>query len=426
MGNIRARIRVRSWAMALTLSVALTMSVLVPAPAQAAAAPTTTTVSGTVSGHTTTGTAPLAGVRVRVFNGTTTKSALSVAGGKFTVTGLTAGRYQISYERSGTSGGATFANRYWPNKPTLAQAQAVTVGTAKLTGYNATLQQGGTISGILTSKAGLRLIPATTVRKVTTYLDGSKTGVEHVIAVDWAGRYTLTGLAAGTYKLSFGDVKATTGLKGEYYNNATTLAASKPVVLGFAKNVTGIDAELAGEPVLIPSGTVSGSPTVGSVLTVSVFFNPTAETVKYQWYRNGVSITGATKATYQLAGVDSGKAIAVTAKGSTSGYTPGTGTFTAPSTIVPGTFVADQPAISGTAKVGATLTAIPGTTTPTPTALTYGWFRSGVAIPGATAKTYKISSVDKGATLTVRVTAKAPGYTTMTLGSLPTVAVPKN
>jgi hypothetical protein len=60
--------------------------------------------------------------------------------------------------------------------------------------------------------------------------------------------------------------------------------------------------------------------------------------------------------------------------------------------------------ITGTAKVGSTLTAVPGTWESTPEVLTYQWKANGVAITGATAATYKPAAAQVGKTITVTVT----------------------
>lgn len=62
------------------------------------------------------------------------------------------------------------------------------------------------------------------------------------------------------------------------------------------------------------------------------------------------------------------------------------------------------PAISGVAQVGQTLTAYPGTWAPF-AAFTYAWEADGVAISGATSRTYVPVVGDIGAALTVVVTA---------------------
>jgi hypothetical protein len=70
--------------------------------------------------------------------------------------------------------------------------------------------------------------------------------------------------------------------------------------------------------------------------------------------------------------------------------------------------------ISGTTKVGQTLTAVTGTWSPTPVTLSYQWKRGGAVISGAIAKTYKLTASDIGKTITVSVTGKKSGYTTVT------------
>lgn len=67
------------------------------------------------------------------------------------------------------------------------------------------------------------------------------------------------------------------------------------------------------------------------------------------------------------------------------------------------------PRISGSAKVGSTLTAVPGTWTGTVTKPTfsYTWMRNGRAITGAKASTYKLTVADAGTAITVQVSAQA-------------------
>ena len=67
------------------------------------------------------------------------------------------------------------------------------------------------------------------------------------------------------------------------------------------------------------------------------------------------------------------------------------------------------PRVTGSAKVGATLRAVPGTWT-SGTRFTYQWLRAGKVIKGATARTYKVAKADAGRALTVRVTGTRSGY----------------
>ncbi len=64
--------------------------------------------------------------------------------------------------------------------------------------------------------------------------------------------------------------------------------------------------------------------------------------------------------------------------------------------------------ISGTAKVGSTLTAKVSYTGKI-TSRTYTWYRSGTVISGVTGSTYKLKSADRGKTIKVKVTPKGSG-----------------
>lgn len=64
------------------------------------------------------------------------------------------------------------------------------------------------------------------------------------------------------------------------------------------------------------------------------------------------------------------------------------------------------PTITGTASVGQTLTAAPGTWDGRePPAYEYQWNRAGTAISGATGSTYTVVAGDSGSQITVTVTA---------------------
>jgi subtilisin family serine protease len=69
----------------------------------------------------------------------------------------------------------------------------------------------------------------------------------------------------------------------------------------------------------------------------------------------------------------------------------------------------EAPSISGTPKVGRTLTADPGTWDPAEVTVAYQWLRNGEPIEGATSERYRVTRDDQGAALSVRVTATAEG-----------------
>ncbi|HEX8780854.1 MAG TPA: hypothetical protein VF728_06775, partial [Nocardioides sp.] len=223
----------------------------------------------------------------------------------------------------------------------------------------------------------------------------------------------ITGATASTYKLTSTDMGKTltvrvTGTKSGYTTVAKTSAATA-TVLGV---------------LTAPTPTVSGTVKAGSTLTAAPgTWGPAPVTLAYQWRRAGVAITGATASTYTLTGSDTGKAMTVTVTGTKSGYATTAKTSAATVAVAAGTLTAPTPTISGTRTVGSTLTAVPGTWGPAPVTLAYQWFRSGVAITGATASSFALTTTDRGKTLTVRVTGTKTGYTSVARTSAATTAI---
>ena len=82
------------------------------------------------------------------------------------------------------------------------------------------------------------------------------------------------------------------------------------------------------------------------------------------------------------------------------------------------------PTISGTTKVGKTLTAAAGSWDPQPS-FSYRWYRSGKAISKATKSTYKLTKSDAGKTIMVKITATKSGYETLSKTSKATAKVSK-
>lgn len=174
-----------------------------------------------------------------------------------------------------------------------------------------------------------------------------------------------------------------------------------------------------------PVPTITGTARVGELLTAVLgTWIPAATTTTYQWFRDGAAIAGATATTYRAVAADLGTAITVTATGTRLGYTSTTRTSDATDDVVIGVFSpAPVPVITGTARVGLVLTAVPGTWGSVTPTLTYQWQRDDVDIAGATAATYELTSLDLGAVLTVTVTATSAGFTTATRTSIGTSAV---
>ncbi|MFE4838120.1 excalibur calcium-binding domain-containing protein [Arthrobacter sp. NPDC056691] len=171
---------------------------------------------------------------------------------------------------------------------------------------------------------------------------------------------------------------------------------------------------------------ITGTAKVGYALTATAgVWSPAPVVLKYQWYRAGVAIAGATAASYRLPASAAGATYTVRVTGAKTGYSSLVKASAATSVVAKGSLVAAVPRITGTAKVGYALTAIPGAWSPAPVVLRYQWYRSGVAIVGATAASYRLPASAAGARFSIRVTGSKPGYSTLAKTSAVTAAVAK-
>jgi surface antigen len=75
------------------------------------------------------------------------------------------------------------------------------------------------------------------------------------------------------------------------------------------------------------------------------------------------------------------------------------------------------PRLTGAARVGATLTATPGTWAPSDVRTTYQWTVAGRPVSGATTSTYKVRPTDEGRRIRLTVTATKAGYPTTSVRS---------
>jgi hypothetical protein len=184
---------------------------------------------------------------------------------------------------------------------------------------------------------------------------------------------------------------------------------------------------------------ISGTPQQGQTLTASpgTWGGTQPISYAYQWQRcdstgaNCSPITGATATQYGVTPDDVGSTLSVTVTannvaGSSNATSAATTVVQAPSSQPAST---SPPTISGTAQVGQTLTASPGSWTGAqPLTYAYQWQRcdaSGAScnpISGATAGTYTVVSHDVDSTLVVVVTASNSSGSA-TASSAPTAVV---
>jgi hypothetical protein len=181
---------------------------------------------------------------------------------------------------------------------------------------------------------------------------------------------------------------------------------------------------------------VSGTAKVGSTLTASNgTWSNSPTTYDYQWQRcasDGTGcgdITAATKQTYTVVTADLGHVVRVQV---TAGNADGKATATSSPTDVVGTANGPtntvKPTVSGTEKIGETLTVSNGTWSPSATSYTFQWQTCAsdgtcTNVSGATGRTYGIRSADVGHKLRALVTAhKGTERTTVVSASSGVVA----
>ncbi|MCX4796808.1 hypothetical protein OG497_22625 [Streptomyces sp. NBC_01242] len=157
---------------------------------------------------------------------------------------------------------------------------------------------------------------------------------------------------------------------------------------------------------------ITGTAKVGERLTATTgTWTPAPASYAYQWNADGKPVSGATASTYTVPAALLGKKLTVTVTARRTG-TPDVRATSTAVTAAQGAAprATTAPKITGTAKVGAKLTAASGSWTPSATSYVYQWKADGKAIKGATASTYTVPAALLGKKVTVTVTARRTGH----------------
>lgn len=173
-----------------------------------------------------------------------------------------------------------------------------------------------------------------------------------------------------------------------------------------------------------PNPTISGFAVVGQTLSADAGVWDPEPSFTYQWFSGGRTISRATGSRYKVSRSDLNKTITVSVTATSPGYVETTRTSSATSSVsttMPFA-TAGTPSISGSPVVGQTLSAIPGSWSPTPR-FSYQWLANNSAIRRATGATYVLTMADLGKTISVRITATQSGFTTTTATSPSTESV---
>lgn len=253
------------------------------------------------------------------------------------------------------------------------------------------------------------------------------TGNEQVLITDFELGTDLLDLTA------FSRADALLALAGAMGGSAVLTLSDGTVV---TVNGTGVTPEtltesdllLAAAPNTPPTGsvTIEGEAREGETLTANISNvadadGIRAETVAYQWQRDGSAIAGATAATYTLTAADVGADIVVQLSFADEGDTLETLTSATLVPIAANAAPTGAVAITGEAIEGETLTADISTVTDADgirtETIAYQWLRGGTEIAEATDASYELTTADVGKSISVRFTYTDDGNTVETLNS---------
>lgn len=173
-----------------------------------------------------------------------------------------------------------------------------------------------------------------------------------------------------------------------------------------------------------PTPTITGTLVAGQTVTASTgTWEPSPVTFTYQWYLDGQVLSSAKDASLVLRPDYAGKSISVAVSGGKAGYASVTKTSAAQ--VVSGAPMSGAtPTISGTAKVGYTLTG--GTAeswSPAGSTLTYIWKASNVTIQSGSNRLLVVPSSAVGKTITLTIQGTSTGYVTTSRTSVATAKV---
>ena len=176
------------------------------------------------------------------------------ASGMYTITGLPSGTYRVwFYDQNSTP--PDYKQEYYAEKPNVWAADDVVVAPgAAVTGIDAHMSPGASISGTVRDESSnpLQSVAVSAFAYDSGEDDWERFGA--TVYTDAAGAYTIEGLADDKYRLGF----AKSGYIAEYYSDRSNVFDADDVTIAGGVSVAGRDAVLAaGSPP--PNGSIAGT-----------------------------------------------------------------------------------------------------------------------------------------------------------------------
>jgi ell wall binding domain 2 (CWB2)/Fibronectin type III domain/Carboxypeptidase regulatory-like domain len=240
-------------------------------------------VSGTVNDSSGSAPAPVTNASVQLYDATTGGYVSGGWGytdssGAYQTLGVPAGNYKVEFT---PPSGSSDQGQWYNNKPDQASANTVTVGVGQpVTGVDAMLTSGGTITGTVTDSSTLLPLAGICVQAIGTTGYSYPAYYESVCS-DSAGTYTINGLPADDYTVEFHGTnhngKATAAYLSQTYLNQIGQYSGGlvpvPVTVASGGTTSGIDDKAVLGATF--SGTVTDSVTGAPVSNICVIPNDT-------------------------------------------------------------------------------------------------------------------------------------------------------
>ncbi len=339
------------------------------------------------------------------------------ADGTYRINRLPAGTYDVlfSVDRYGT---ANMVSQWWEGKHNRPSKTTIKLAIGEnRTDVDATMVEGGVITGEIAVPDGQRQLD------VTVYVYGADGG-DYSGLVSEDGTYRVVGMPTGNYKVFFSvDARSNSEMLSQWWGGVSDWADAAVIDLEVGETRVGVDATMANGAVIAGKVTV---PAGEDPRDVDVYAH--AENGMFYWgeiladgtYRVGRLPAGTYTVEFRVWSGTSNlvsqwwDGVCEKSDATEISLAEGAnklGVSAEVGSACPSRFVkAGKVSIAGTARVGNTLTAKPGTWGPGKVDLAYRWFADGKSIPRATSPTYTPGPTHLGKKISVEVTGNRSGY----------------
>ena len=189
----------------------------------------------------------------------------TTSGGAYSLTGLAPGAYYVGFASPNNSS-LNYRRQFYAGKARQYEGQYVSVGAGATTsGIDASMQQGGQISGTTTDSASKAAVAGISV--CATERGGES--FRKCATTNASGEYTVSGLNTTTYTVEFAQPEESSlNYRTQFYNGKASASESEAVSVTAGSTTTGINAALDGGGII--TGTVTDAVTKAGISGIQV------------------------------------------------------------------------------------------------------------------------------------------------------------